>query len=861
MQNSPSDSLTGQVVAGRYRLEALIGEGGMGCVYRATSAGGDAVAVKILRRGTFGGEAMARFLREAKLTRALQSPHVVPILETGHDPTSDALFIAMELFEGADVDALVQRVGPLHPITAVRIALQAAKGLSAAHRIGVVHRDVKPANLLLQLSAGSNDVSVRVCDFGVAKQIDDAEQLTATGTRVGSPLYMSPEQLKSSKHVDARTDVWSLGATIYEMLSGNAPLAGIESVAELFMSIPTRDAPDLATVARWVPPELARVVHKALERDVARRFASMDAFAEALAPHSGGDHLLTRAMLTGVPDELMPSDDALEETAVDGRSAHEITGDPLIGRTLDGRFRVVGVLGRGGMGAVYEVETQDGSHLAAKVISGAGIGDPHAVKRLLREARAASDIESPHVLKTLETSTDAGLGAPFVLMELLQGMDVGMLLQREGALEPRIAARIFIQAARGLAAAHARGIIHRDVKPANLFLHTEPGTHDVTAKVCDFGIAKLADADHQTQELTRTGGMIGSPLYMSPEQARNAKHVDFRTDIWSLSVTLWEALAGRRLWEGSTALGEIILAICGDPIPDLTEAAPWVDPALAAVVHKGLSRDPGARWASLDELTTALEPFAGGSQVVRTEDLEGISAERRHEISPRLSVGSAASAVSADAPTIAATHQASTIDVIAPPPSRRTAMLGAAATVLVLVVGGTVALTRSQTTTPGVDRPAQASPAASARLSMSIRPPSATVTIDGAPAEVRDGHVELVGAPGDSFDVVVRSGSAEKRVRAFITRERTLSPDRAELEQRTAPADSPATATAPSPPAPTKRPPTPKPCATVAAAAATPPPAPAHPAPTAVAAPLPASALTPTPTATATPQIKPKDEW
>src|SRR6185436_8125234 len=140
----------------------------------------------------------------------------------------------------------------------------------------------------------NGDVMVRVCDFGVAKLVADVDQvdLTATGSRIGSPLYMSPEQLRSSKHVDQRSDVWSLGTTLYEMLCGRAPFAQGESVAAIVMSVSTRDAPPLRNLAPWVAPGLARVVHRAIERDPERRFPSMTAFSDALFDYAAGEDQL-----------------------------------------------------------------------------------------------------------------------------------------------------------------------------------------------------------------------------------------------------------------------------------------------------------------------------------------------------------------------------------------------------------------------------------------------------------------------------------------------------------------------------------------------------------------------------------------
>jgi serine/threonine protein kinase len=183
-------------------------------------------------------------------------------------------------------------------------------------------------------------------------------------------------------------------------------------------------------------------------------------------------------------------------------------------------------------------------------------------------------------------------------------------------------------------------VVHRDIKPANLFLQVGENTGEVTVKVCDFGVAKRTRIDGRTGRtsglsLTRTGGMIGSPMYMAPEQARNAKDVDERADVWSLAIVTWEALAGARLWGQQTSLAELIVAICADPMRRLEEAAPWIPPDLARVVHKGLERDLTQRTPSMHAFIAGLELFAGGSDRVTADQLVGLTPEHRAVLAQR----------------------------------------------------------------------------------------------------------------------------------------------------------------------------------------------------------------------------------
>jgi serine/threonine-protein kinase len=291
--------------------------------------------------------------------------------------------------------------------------------------------------------------------------------------------------------------------------------------------------------------------------------------------------------------------------------ANPEANDPLIGTTLAGRFAIHRLLGQGGMGAVYEASSGAWGACAVKTLRTDGSATSREqVRRFLREARATLAIQSEHVVRVFEIDLDAK-EQPFLAMQLLQGRDLSKQLREHGPVEPAAAAALFVQACRGLQAAHQLGIAHRDVKPANLFLHEEDGA--LSLKVCDFGIAKRLTAASQgdvTTDLTHTGGLVGSPAYMSPEQAQNSKDTDFRTDIWSLAVALHETLSGQRLWPDSQNLGALLVAICTRDAVPLQRRAPWVPEGLAAAVDRGLRRDPALRHASMEAFAAALEPFA-----------------------------------------------------------------------------------------------------------------------------------------------------------------------------------------------------------------------------------------------------------
>ena len=647
-------SYVGKLVAGRYRLDSLLGLGGMSAVFRATDLDGKTCAVKILYPELLDSEAAQRFERESKLILGLSHPHVVSTLAAGQDEAVGH-YLVMPLLSGRDLDSVLEVHGALAPESAVRVALQAARGLSAAHRVGVVHRDVKPGNLLLDRDG--SEVIVKVCDFGIAKRLDGdgADSLTDTGAQLGTPDYAAPEQLKNAKDADERADIWGLGATLYQMLCGVAPFSHVESLAELVVAICNDDVPHLQDRAPWVEAGLARAVHRALIRDPNLRPPTVEDFADRLRRFSGGDELLDESRITRVSTEMRQrvegrADLAVSVAPVSRPGATEVDPLGLTGKRLNDRYLVLRLIGKGGMGSVYEVEGPNGQRLAAKVVSaGMANASPTALERFAREARTASDISSPNVARTVDTGSDEALGMPYIIMELLHGQELSAVLKKEGALDPQVAVRLVLQGASGVAAAHARGIVHRDIKPANLFLQIDEQTEEVTVKVCDFGVAKrtrVGEANNAASHLslTRTGGMLGSPMYMSPEQAKNAKAVDERSDVWSLSVVLWEALSGQRLWGGQTSLGELIVAICTEPIPQLDVVASWVPRDLARVVHRGLERDPNLRPSSVRAFIESLSVFSGGTDRVQKSQLVALTVAERGALQMKVNISASAAA-------------------------------------------------------------------------------------------------------------------------------------------------------------------------------------------------------------------------
>ena len=277
-----------------------------------------------------------------------------------------------------------------------------------------------------------------------------------------------------------------------------------------------------------------------------------------------------------------------------------------VDRLVAGRYRLAEVVGRGGMATIYRAEdTRLGKTVALKVLRPEVAADRDLADRFRREALAATVLRHRNIVGCLDTGSD--LAGPFMVMELIDGEDLAARLRRDGPMLPGDVAKVGLDVARGLGAAHLRGIVHRDVKPSNILL-----ARDGRAMITDFGIARLA-AD---AEAALPGTTLGSVQYFSPEQAQGATTTP-ASDVYGLGLVLYEALTGRRPWHGETS-AQLALARVGATAPSPRDVREDVPMALDAIVTKSLASDPAARYASGNALAAALEPLVGPAEAARS---------------------------------------------------------------------------------------------------------------------------------------------------------------------------------------------------------------------------------------------------
>ncbi|HEX2690019.1 MAG TPA: serine/threonine-protein kinase [Kofleriaceae bacterium] len=593
---------------GDYEVHELIAAGALSFVFGArhrTQA--RPVAVKILRpHVTRDSGAQQRFLREAAGLRRLSHENVVGILDFGWDDALGVTYLVMERLSGQTADALVRQQGTLAWQEAVPLLVQVCRALASAHALGIIDGHLTAKKVFV--AQGTGPLAVKLCDFGFS---------SATRT---------------TEDAEPRDDVYGIGTVAHELLTGRPPMEGSSAAG------PLSDDPirmNERFPALMLPGKLDDLIWACRLRDAMSR-PSLDEIEATLrsldvAPAAPG----VQARAAAAPDPPNLQDVAVAPTTpgaqipvtASGSQPGGAVSDPLELPEMIGSYRVVAPLGAGGTGRVYLGQHPViGSKVAIKVLLPEIASRSETVERFLQEARASSQIGSPHIPRYFDFGTTPA-GLPYAMMEYFEGETLGDRLERSGTMSVAETAQILEQIASALLMAHEAGLIHRDLKPDNIFLVRPEGkagrltgkraaslgtsgaganvAPPIQVKVLDFGIAKMVGRPSATQ--TQNGYFLGTPSYCAPEQVFGGG-VDVRTDVYSLGATAFEMLTGSPPFVGEVP--EVMAAKATRDPPDLLDFG--IPAAVAHTIGKMLARDPDERAASmawvLDQLDSWPEP-------------------------------------------------------------------------------------------------------------------------------------------------------------------------------------------------------------------------------------------------------------
>ncbi|PYT20967.1 MAG: hypothetical protein DMG57_40310 [Acidobacteria bacterium] len=577
----------GMVLGDRYEILKALGEGGMGAVYKARDLElGRLLALKVIRPDLANRpDILRRFKQELILARQVTHKNVVRIFDLGM--AGGYKFITMDYIEGRDLKTVLEHRTKLPPEEAVPIFQQICRGLEAAHTEGVVHRDLKPQNIMVD-----DQARVWVMDFGLARSLE-LSGMTRTGALLGTPDYMSPEQARSQK-VDARSDLFSLGVIFYETLTGQLPYLADTVMAAMLKRCQEAPIPPVQ-LDPSIPRHLNDMVMKCLAIHPDERYPTV---GEVLADLSGRPPAVPEdsGMRTGVTFGPAAAESAMTLT--------EVTPGAQFGP----RYLIEAVIGEGGMGKVYKAQDRDLDRtVALKLVRPELASNPAAMQRFKQELLLASRISHKNILRIHDLG-DVG-GVKFISMAYVEGKDLHDLIQENHPLPLERALEIVRQLAAALDAAHTEGVVHRDLKPRNVLVDQSEHVY-----VSDFGLAKSIEAE-SLGGMTRTGEVLGTPRYMSPEQAES-KPADHRSDLYSLGVIFYEMVTGEAPFGGDSAL-QLMYKHVKDPPknPKLLNAA--LPDQVAAIILKCLEKDPAQRYQSARELLDDLESGTPPTRVVR----------------------------------------------------------------------------------------------------------------------------------------------------------------------------------------------------------------------------------------------------
>ena len=631
----------------RLTLLKLIARGGMGEVFLATSGAIEgaekACVVKIIRREHADDRSfLARFLDEARIQSQLQHPGIAQVLEAATD-SGGKPYVVVEYVEGRNLGELRARSAQLGVHLAwpdaVAVSISLSEALTHVHErtdasgrpLEIVHRDLSPQNVMVGYAG-----DVKLIDFGTARG-ENRRCHTVAGIVFAKPGYVAPEVANNTPGA-APADIYALGIMLWELVAGRRFLTGEAAEHMAAVAAGERHPASLQQLCD-APPELDALIGRLTATDPEQRCTAREATSELAqllkrAPSLANGERSVRSRVAHLMQRMYPAEparsrsefarlvgaarDVVPELSLRSSPPAMPPPSPVPGDTdptlLAGtRYRLGREIGRGAVGIVYEAHHLDlGRTVALKVLNAECAPGSDVGQRFRSEARAIAQLDHENLVRLHDFGTAAD-GRPFYAMELLQGEALDRYLLREKGMDWREAMRVGIQACRALDAAHRAGVIHRDIKPGNLFL-----TRNGAVKLLDFGVAKRAAEVEKSDSQSSPGVMIvGTPEYMAPEQAAGGA-ADERSDIYALGVVLYELVTGRLPHVAPSTVALLDAKVRKVPESPRNRAPQRGLPQMVdQTIQQALESDPNKRFQSAADMREALQAALREPELVR----------------------------------------------------------------------------------------------------------------------------------------------------------------------------------------------------------------------------------------------------
>lgn len=548
---------------GNVQITSLIAQGGMGAIFKGYHLTLDIdVAVKVISNliASESQQMFDFFQSEAKILAKLRHPNIVRILDFSieHEPA----YIIQEYVEGQSLHEYLSKLGPLDSQEAIRIMLEVALALEDAHRLGLVHRDIKPRNIMV-----CHDSTIKLLDFGIATQVEEDANLK--DKIVGTANYIAPEQAGLvDEPVDGRADIYALGITFYELLAGKCPFSDCKGMHNLVKRATIGiDLKPLSSIDETV----LSIISTMTEIKPGKRYQKISQLIEAL----------------------------------------RLVYDPMLGLEING-YRIIRLIGRGGQGKVY-LATNSSQQVAIKVLPIDEAIKPEAKERFRIEGKIAKYLNHPNIVKVFDYGeailhiNGSNKTINFIIMDFISGADIENLITSKGKPNFIDGVKIVSDVLDALSYAHQQDLIHRDVKAKNVLI-----SNNGEVKLTDFGLCKYnAKYNPQTSfsfaTVTGKGSIFGSPHWMSPEHIKGEK-LDYRTDIYSCGVLLFYLCTHQLPFDGDMET-TIMISIISKLTPDPRSFNNEIPKELANIIMKMMAKDRDHRFTSCAEVRNNLNIF------------------------------------------------------------------------------------------------------------------------------------------------------------------------------------------------------------------------------------------------------------